>query len=120
MLSRGLFREFLVNMRAGIGPQDLAQHNSGVGRGRKLKGKLHRQVWRLALRGYGNAQKSLFVRCTERRMRIGIREEFAPQVARLVNEASVRAFEAVLWLMRGRKRVRCQAVLLKHIRVQLL
>ena len=57
MLSRGLFREFLVNMRAGIGPQDLAQHNSGVGRGRKLKGKLHRQVWRLALRGYGNAPK---------------------------------------------------------------
>ena len=44
MLSRGLLREFLVNMRAGIGPQDLAQHNSGVGRRRKLKGKLHRQV----------------------------------------------------------------------------
>ena len=51
MLSRGLFREFLVNMRARIGPQDLAQHNSGVGRRRKLKGKLHRQVWRPALRG---------------------------------------------------------------------
>ena len=101
MLSRGLLREFLVNMRAGIGPQDLAQHNSGVGRGRKLKGKLHRQVWRPALRGYGNAQKSLLVRCTERRIRISIRKEFAPQVARLVNEASVRAFEAVLWLMRG-------------------
>lgn len=101
MLSRGLFRKFLVHMSTGIGPQDLTQHDGGVRRWRKLKGKFHGQVWRLALSGYGDAQKGLFVRRTERRIRIGIREEFTLQVSWLVNEASVRAFEAVLRLMGG-------------------